>query len=91
MQRIVDSGSDLKVIGFKSVYSHGVAILSKFLGVWSLFSYFFHLRLLWLSVFCDAKKCHIPKLEQQKKKSTCPFHNMKIFITLGQTWIYYVL
>lgn len=68
MQQTVDSGSDLKVIGFKSVYSHGVAILSKFLRVWGLLSYFFHLRLLWLSVFCDPKKCHIPKLEQQTWK-----------------------
>lgn len=95
-QQIVYSGSDLKAIGFKSVYILGVAmvltILNKFLGVWVFFSYFFHLRLLWFSVFCDPKKCRISKLEQQTwKKPTCPFHNMNIFITFGQTRIYYVL
>lgn len=45
MQQTVYSGSDLKVISFKSVYSLGVArvltSLSKFFGVWGLFSYFF--------------------------------------------------
>lgn len=96
MQQIVRSGSDLKVTGFKSVNSLGVAMVppfsANFWGSEVCFHIFFHLRLLWLSVFCDPKKGHTPQLEQQTwKKPRYPFHNMKIFITFGQTWIYYVL